>query len=96
MNRWREVGSNSLRYCERSDEPGVPFSVIAARSGTDEAIHSFRDIHGLLRFARNDGIQQPIKAIREKAPCPRTLRNKSIPPHRCTPKRWGRPRATGG
>src|SRR3954468_8941932 len=67
MNRWREVGSNSLRYCERSDEPGVPFSVIAARSGTDEAIRSSRDIHGLLRFARNDGIQQPIKTIRKKS-----------------------------
>ena len=40
MSRWHEVNGNFPRHCKRSDEPGVPFSVIARSEATKQSILS--------------------------------------------------------
>jgi hypothetical protein len=40
MSRWREVNGNFPRHCERSDEPGLPFSVVARSEATKQSILS--------------------------------------------------------
>ena len=54
MSRWHEVNGNFPRHCKRRARSSI---LRHCEERSDEAIHPFfGDLHGLLRFARNDEV----------------------------------------